>query len=133
MKVKKYRELNESSELYRGIFWIKDIDNPTSEFFFKIPTDEYGNSSGVYNSRSGLTYNHEQTWKELGQTKPYNYYPRGRVEIRNGVARIFLNPNLNRVDIISLIKKEFNLTPYNGIKDVKVFVDNSDHYKCYLD
>lgn len=125
--------LNEDSELYRGIFWIKDVDNPTNELFFKIPTNEYGNSDGNYNSKNGNTYNHKLTWKDLHHNKPFNYYPRGRVEIRNGVARIFINPNLNTTEIINLIKKEFNLNIHNGIKSVKVFIDNSEHYKCYLD
>lgn len=126
-------KLNESSELYSGIFWIKDINNPTTELFFTIPTDEYGNSSQIFNSKNGFTYNHERTWKELHQNKPFDYYPRGRVDIQNGVARIFINPNLNTPEIINLIKKEFNLTEMNGIKRVKVLVDNSEHYRCHLD
>lgn len=126
-------KLNEDSELYKGIFWIRDIDNPTNELFFQIPTDEYGNSSSIFNSKKGDTYNHERTWKELYEKKPFDYYPRGRVEIRNGVARIFLNPNLNTEEIIDLIKREFNLTSRNGIKNIKVFPDYSEHYRCYLD
>lgn len=127
------RVLLESSELYSGIFWIKDIDNPTNGLFFQVPTDEFGNSSNIFNSKDGSTYNHELTWKELHQNKPFNYYPRGRVDIQNGVARIFINPNLNTPKIISLIKDEFNLTEMNGIKKVKVLVDNSEHYRCHLD
>ena len=127
------RVLLESSELYSGIFWIKDIDNPTNELFFQVPTDEFGNSSNIFNSKDGSTYNHELTWKELHQNKPFNYYPRGRVDIQNGVARIFINPNLNTPKIISLIKDKFNLTEMNGIKKVKVLVDNSEHYRCHLD
>ena len=127
------KSLNESSELYSGIFWIKDIDNPTNELFFTIPTDEYGNNSQVFNSKNGFTYNHETTWKGLHQNKPFDYYPRGRVDIQNGTARIFINPNLNTPEIIEFIKQEFNLNERNGIKKVKVFPDNSEHYKCHLD
>ena len=125
--------LNESSELYSGIFWIKDMDNPTNELFFMVPTTEYGNSSTIFNSRNGSTYNHKATWATLHQSKPFDYYPRGRVDIQNGVARIFINPNLNTEEIINLIKSEFNLTTGNGIKKVKVLVDNSEHYRCHLD
>lgn len=125
--------LLESSELYSGIFWIKDIDNPTNELFFQVPTDEFGNSSNIFNSKDGSTYNHELTWKELHQNKPFDYYPRGRIDIQNGTARIFINPNLNTPEILRLIKNEFNLNERNGIKRVKVFVDNSEHYKCHLD
>ena len=131
--IKHMTKLNEDSELYRGIFWIKDVDNPTAEWFFQIPTDEYGNSSYIFNSKKGNTYNHELTWNELHQKKPYNYYPRGRVEISNGIAKIFINPNLNTEKIINLVKSEFNLTERNGIKKIKVIPDYSEHYKCYLD
>lgn len=126
-------KLNESSELYSGIFWIKDPDNPTNELFFPIPTDEYGNNSGLFNSRNGLTYNHENTWKELHINKPFDYYPRGRVDIQNSVARIFLNPNLNTEKVIDFIKKEFNLNEMNGIKKIVVKPDFSIHYRCHLD
>lgn len=126
-------KLNESSELYSGIFWVKDVDNPTNELFFTIPTDEYGNNSFIFNSKNGSTYNHEQTWATLHQNKPFDYYPRGRVDIQNGVARIFINPNLNTPRILDLIKNEFNLNERNGIKKIKVLIDNSEHYKCHLD
>ena len=125
--------LNESSELCSGIFWIKDPSKPTSELFFQIPTDEYGNTSAIFNSKNGFTYNHERTWAELHQNKPFDYYPRGRVDIQNGTARIFINPSLNTTEIINLIKDEFNLNERNGIKKIKVLVDNSEHYKCHLD
>ena len=133
MELYKVKIINEDSELYRGIFWIKDIDKPTNELFLKIPSDEYGNSNTTYNSKNGNTYNHKATWDELNQKKSFDYYPRGRVEIRNGIARIFINPNLNTESILNLIKSEFNLTKHNGIKDIKIFIDNSEHYKCYLD
>lgn len=127
------KKLNESSELYSGIFWIKDINRPTSDLFFQVPTDEFGNTSQIFNAKNGSTYNHEQTWKELHQSKPFDYYPRGRVDIQNGVARIFINPNLDTPKIIDLIKKEFNLNERNGIKKIKILVDNSEHYRCHLD
>ena len=130
--------LNEDSNLYRGIFWIKDIDNPKNDLMFKIPTDEYGNYIGDYkeasfNSKSGTSLNHKRTWEKLHQNKPFDYYPRGRVEISNGVAKIFINPHLRDKNIINLIKSEYNLTKCNGIKDIKILDDNSEHYKCYLD
>lgn len=61
----------------RGVFWI--IDDELLSFPF---TD--GFSEGV--AKSGNTYNHKRLWNEIkphGCNKPYNYYPRGRVDISN--------------------------------------------------
>ena len=134
--------LLEDSELYRGIFWIVDENNTdkNKNYCFKILSNSDGpainiNSYGV--AKSGTTYNHELVWKLLPKSltngKPYNYYPRGRVEIRNGVAKIFLNGNINYQEIINFIKNEFNLNTHNGIKKVQVVEDNSQHYLCYSD
>ena len=132
--------LLEDLELYSGVFWIKDIDNPDTTLFFKIPTDISGevNKEGLnLNAKSGITYNHEKLWKELPKSltnnKTFDYYPRGRVQIKNGVADIFLNPNLLKDDIKKLIVNEFNLYSVNGIKKVRFHADYSEHYKCYLD
>lgn len=80
-------------------------------------------------SKSGLTFNHKRLWKELRiSNKPYNYYPRGRVDFTNkGKAVIYMNPNITDT-YIAEIKSEFGLRG-----DVKVFKDGSDHYKCYTD
>ncbi|MCR5066976.1 MAG: hypothetical protein K6A14_02815 [Erysipelotrichaceae bacterium] len=65
--------------------------------------------------------------RELTHGKPFNYYPRGRVEIRNDEARIFINPLLNEERIIEYIKEQFNLKE-NMVGSVRVLVDNSRHY-----
>lgn len=135
--------LVEDIELYKGIFWIVDTDNieRNRNYCFKIPCTSDGNSSDIDSSlgiaKSGDTYNHQATWNKLSSSmtnnKLYNYYPRGRVEIRNGVARIFLNGNNNYDEVIEFIKREFNLISHNGIKKVTVIEDNSQHYLCHLD
>ena len=135
--------LTEDLELYKGIFWIVDTDNieRNKNYCFKIPCNQDGVSSDIDSSlgiaKSGDTYNHQTTWSKLPSylthNKPYNYYPRGRIEIRNGVARIFLNGNINYEEVIDFLKKEFNLTPHNGIKKTSVIEDNSPHYLCHLD
>ncbi|MCH5155280.1 MAG: hypothetical protein J1F69_01615 [Clostridiales bacterium] len=129
--------------LYKGIFWIVDTDNieQNKNYCFKILCSTDGSSSSIDSSlgiaKSGDTYNHQATWNKLSSflthNKPYNYFPRGRVEIKNGVARIFLNGNINYAEVIYFIKSEFNLTTHNGIKKVSVIEDNSAHYLCYLD
>ena len=134
--------LLESSELYKGIFWIVDEENieKNKDYCFLIPTSPDGvvtSLRGEGIAKSGNTYNHEAVWKSLDirftHRLPYNYYPRGRVEINNSIAKIFLNGNINYEEVTDFIKSEFNLTKHNGIKEVKVITDNSKHYLCYID
>lgn len=136
------RILHEDTALYKGIFWITDSENleHNRQNCFLIPVASDGSLIGdyqMYNSRNGNTYNHERTWAELPksitQNKPFNYFPRGRVEISNGKATIYLSPHINTPEIREFVQNEFNLTPYNGISKVIFHSDGSNHYKCYLD
>ena len=111
-----------AKEMSRGVFWI--VDGNLLAFPF---TDEY--SDGV--AKSGNTYNHKKLWNDIkprGCNKPYNYYPRGRVDISNkGKPIIYMNPNVDS-SIVPEIKIEF------GLRDDPVIrYDHSQHYKCYLD
>ena len=106
----------------RGVFWI--VDGNLLAFPF------YGDSmSGV--AKSGNTYNHKKLWPDVkpsGCSKPYNYYPRGRVDIDNkGRSIIYMNPNVPE-NMISSIKAEFGIRT-----DPIIRYDYSDHYQCYLD
>ena len=57
--------------------------------------------------------------------KPYNYYPRGRVEIKEkGKAKIFLNPDIATDEIVAYIVEKFRLQ----YREVKVIADGSKHY-----
>lgn len=135
--------LQEDTQLYKGVFWIKDLDDiyANRDLCFQIPCDMSGLVDDIskleLNAKSGNTYNHEKLWNELPSKltddKPFNYYPRGRVEIKNGIVDIFLNPNINIPEIIDFLKSEFNLSEYNGIKKIRIHNDCSEHYKCYLD
>ena len=111
-----------AKEMSRGVFWI------INDEFLAFPfTDKY--SEGI--AKSGNTYNHKKLWNEIkpkGCNKPYNYYPRGRVEISNkGKPIIYMNPNVDD-SFIPLIRTEFGLRESPIIR-----YDNSQHYKCYLD
>jgi hypothetical protein len=79
------------------------------------------------------TYNHKRAWATLPRKTtngmPYNYYPRGRVEVKLNKAVIYLNPNICTESVIADIKLEFGLTDIV----VEVRIDGSKHYKCYLD
>ena len=135
--------LTESSELYSGIFWIVDLDNINNnrKYVFPFPCDSYGNPISDIDmnvgSKNGQTYNHERVWsylpKELTHNKSFDYYPRGRVQIANGKAIVYLNPNIDTEEVHKFIIDEFNLTTHNGINRIVFNVDGSNHYKCYLD
>ena len=88
-------------------------------------------------AKSGDTYNHERYWasmpKALTLCKPFDYYPRGRVEIAHGKATIYLNPHIATDEVVDYIKASFGLTDQNGVTKVLVKVDGSNHYRCHLD
>ena len=135
------RIIQASLELSKGIFWVKDINNISDTMiYFDIPCDTEGNSTNddfISNAKSGTTYNHENTWKELPSfltdNKSFNYYPRGRVEISHGNATIYCSPYLATEELVQVVKNKFNLNSHNGIKDIKIKADGSSHYRCYLD
>lgn len=82
--------MRETNAPKRGVFWI--IDGKLYAFVYK---------EGKYPralAKSKVTYTHKNLWREVcpkGCNKPYNYYPRGRVHIRqDGSVHIYLNPNI---------------------------------------
>lgn len=136
--------LRESRDLSRGIFWITDMDNiDNNKLYFQIPCDKNGNVQSQpnvsldLNAKSGTTYNHERTWSQLGSkythNKPFNYYPRGRVEIANGKATIYLSSHIATEEVKQWCIGKFNLTSVQGITKVRLVADGSAHYKCHLD
>ena len=140
--------INEARQLCSGVFWVITDDSDISTYkllMFEIPCDLQGNAIGGHqiplNSKSGGTYNHKKLWNEEIKNKTihrpygkkeYDYYPRGRVEIANDRAIIYLNPNINSTKIVNDIKLRFGLSRHN-ISNVRVSTDNSEHYKCFID
>ena len=61
---------------------------------------------------------------------PYNYYLRGRVEVKQSKATVYLNPQLNREDVKAQIEKEFGL---KGLSCVCAKSDGSAHYRALAD
>jgi len=138
----------EAQELSSGIFWFITDDRSLkgAKFLrFDFPVERDGDvirEPGLaFNAKSGKTYNHKALWESEVQNnpnhkpynkKPYDYYPRGRVEIANNRATIHINPNLNKPFTLLKIKAVFGLSPYN-IGNVRVMPDHSDHYKCWID
>jgi len=123
--------------MYKGIFWITDVENLDNNepYLFKILTNENGEVLGSefeLNAKSKQTYNHKKTWKLLSNKlccgKEFDYYPRGRIEIKNSTAIIYLNPNIATDEIIDYLIKVFEINI-----NTKIIKDNSEHYQCYLD
>ncbi|MCM1223196.1 MAG: hypothetical protein NC548_52965 [Lachnospiraceae bacterium] len=107
----------------KGVFWVID------GLLLAFPFTENSFDSGL--AKSGDTYAHKKLWSAISLqrcNKPYNYYPRGRVEITSrGTAILYMNPNVDEA-LIPEIMLQFGLSEYP-----KVIYDNSNHYKCYLD
>jgi len=144
----KETQLNEAKQLCSGVFWILSDSYDLSDhklLIFGIPCDHDGNPLNTHsielNSKSGNSYNHKKLWESEVKNnseyspynkKDYNYYPRGRVEISHNRAIIYLNPNINKSNYIDEIKEKFGLSSSN-IPEVRVKVDGSIHYQCFLD
>ena len=115
----------------KGIFWL--IENEL--FCLKIPCDKNGtplNPETAFSAKSGDNFNHKAEWEKLSKKvtrgKPFNYYPRGRVEIKNGKVTIYLNPYLNKEKIINALCKEFSILSL----PIKVKNDGSAHYNFLM-
>ena len=140
--------LTEARELRSGVFWVISDNYDLSGYtllMFDIPCDPNGQPSNTHtielNSKSGTTYNHKKLWEEeiknnnehrLYNKKSYDYYPRGRVQVSHNRADIYLNQHINQPTIIEEIKEKFGLYTHN-ISKVRVIVDGSVHYRCFLD
>ena len=86
-----------------------------------------------FSSKSGENFNHKSEWEKRcnksrrTKNKPFDYYPRGRVEIKNGKIRIFANPVIIEDDEAkALIVKSFELEDYT--ENISWVADNSKHY-----
>jgi len=135
-------------QLYSGIFWIITNNNNFDDYkilTFKMTYNKKIESTEIfynkYNSKNGSNYNHKITWEnevqnnpthKLYNKKPYNYYPRGRVELSSNKAIIYLNPHIIETFIIDEIKRKFGLTPENILK-CRIIADKSSHYFCWMD
>lgn len=133
--------------LCSGVFWVITESYDMSDYkllVFEIPCDRNGTILGTHriplNAKSECTYNHKKLWefeiKNNAVHKPYNrktfdYYPRGRIEVSNNCATIYLNPHINQPKVLEDIKTAFGLKADN-IEKIKVIADNSAHYACFI-
>lgn len=137
-----------AKELSSGIFWVLTDDWELDSYTllsFEIPCDIYGMPVGRHtvelNSKNGMTYNHKKVWETVVQKdssyrpynkKPFDYYPRGRVQIAHNKAQIYLNQNIYTESVIKDIQTAFGLST-ETISQIRVLVDNSAHYGCWID
>ena len=115
--------------MHKGIFWL--IDGKI------LPIKAECNEDGIvaspdirFSSKSGNNFNHQAEWNLLNSAithnKPYNYYPRGRVEIRKKSITVFITPSLFTDSIMAQIISEFDLESHKT--QIKVVCDGSRHY-----
>ena len=104
----------------RGVFWVVDGE------LVAFPFDETA-TQGI--AKSGKTYNHKLLWEYIKpRNKPFDYYPRGRVDYNAiGKAIIYMNPNIS-AEYIDEIKTAFGIDSEPVIR-----YDHSEHYKCHID
>lgn len=127
----KLEELRKEDYLYyQGAFWIDgESVREIKRGYFKIigakfPCYYTGEYSSLNKSKNSLT--HRKLWPEYNQNylnKPYNYLPRGRVAIHQGVAYIHLNSLFNQPSIIDTLIKEYNL------EKLEIELDLNDTYQ----
>ena len=104
-----------------GVFWL--IDDRLYCFPFDGSYPE-----GI--AKSGKTYNHEKLWQIVrpnGCRRPFDWYPRGRVEITpKGKTVIYMSPQIGAAYLPEICAAF-------GVNDPAVKYDHSAHYRCHLD
>ena len=115
--------------MYKGIFWLAGGKLLT----VKVLCDGNGAplEAADFSAKSGENFNHRAEWARLPRSVtgglPFDYWPRGRVEIKRGRATIFLHPSLNQEPVLRLIRSAFQLDVEIPIRAVS---DGSAHYRC---
>ena len=119
----------------KGIFWCDSFGRDSPHLIVvSVKCDADGKSDRPidFSSKSGQNFNHKAEWQKLSRSvtrgQPFNYYPRGRVEIKNRKATVFLNPIINKECIVSKIIDEFALMSGELI-GINIKSDGSDHYR----
>lgn len=119
----------------KGIFWCANFDTECPALItVSAACDKNGDSKEPvrFSSKSGNNFNHRPEWERLDRSitagRPFNYYPRGRVEIKNGKATVFLNPAINKECIVRRIMDAFELMT-GELNRINIKSDGSSHYR----
>ena len=128
--------INKNISIKKGVFWVRNCSNDCAELITVcVSCDKDGNAIEPveFSSKSGKNFNHKLEWKKLISSitrgHSFDYYPRGRVEIKNSKATVFLNPTINNEDIMSMIIEKFGLSSAD-LTSVRFKSDGSRHY-CF--
>ena len=123
----------------KGIFWCDSFVRDSPHLIVvSVKCDADGKSDRPidFSSKSGQNFNHKAEWQKLSRSvtrgQPFNYYPRGRVEIKNRKATVYLNPDLNNTVVLNEIIENFELKNQQDLKSIAVKSDGSSHYHYYL-
>ena len=124
--------------LAKGLFWAKRSVGGSRTLIVKTePCDFCGKPLDDPDplEQAFCPKTHRNVWKtfdkRITQGYGYQYYPRGRVEIKNGIAAIYLHPVLCRPEIKNEIQDRFGLYPKNGVRKLHFIADESAHYQCF--
>ena len=119
----------------KGIFWCANFDTECPELItVSAACDKNGDSKELvrFSSKSGNNFNHRPEWERLDRSitagRPFYYYPRGRVEIKNGKATVFLNPVINKECVVRRIMDAFELMT-GELNCINIKSDGSSHYR----
>lgn len=118
--------------MYKGIFWlITDRLGEKQLICVKVSCDANGTPLDTvsFSSKSGENFNHQAEWDKLSSKttngKPYNYFPRGRVEIKKGRITVYCHPDLTQYRYRTWIADAFGIPA-----ESRFVVDGSAHYKA---
>ena len=125
------------NKLYKGIFWLRPEGYGEFTVISKkarcLPSGEVTENTVEFSSKSGENFTHKAEWAKLDRKltsgHAYNYYPRGRVEIKNGIATVYFNPYLNTPKTIGKVQLYFGLFEENGLSEIRIKNDGSKHYQ----
>lgn len=120
--------------MYKGIFWrALNREGEPVWICIKVLCDADGVPTEPFvdfSAKSGDNFNHKAEWEKLSRSvtdgRPFDWFPRGRVEIKRGRAVIYAHPSLTADDCVDQIKDEFGLADI----DVRVVADGSSHYRA---
>ena len=120
----------------RGVFWCREHTSQEPELIaVSVSCVAFGapQETAEFSAKSGENFNHRAEWEKFGKavTKglPFDTFPRGRVEIKNGKATVFLNPDLCREPVIERIVNAFELSTFREQGKLRLVADGSRHYR----
>ena len=131
--------------MYKGIFWsylswFDDDMYGATVLPIRVKCDADGNplEAVEFSSKSGENFNHKTEWEKMKATSrmcrkhPFDYFPRGRVEVNNGNIKVFANPVIIAEESAkNMVVKAFELE--DVVEKIIWIADESKHYSFLVD